>query len=71
MIRMIAVFFACLISASPQETPASASGLQMSIGTEQVSLGIEGMPLKLTVIALTITNTGDSPHFARRRVGLQ
>jgi hypothetical protein len=62
MIRTIAVFFVCLLSASSQEAPASGSGLQVSISTEQVSLGIEGMPRKLTVIAVTIVNPGDSPR---------
>jgi hypothetical protein len=57
MIRMIAAFFACLISISGQE-----SGLQLSIGTEQISLGIDGMPRTLTVIAVTISNPGDSPQ---------
>jgi hypothetical protein len=32
----------------------------MSIGTEQLPLGIEGLPSKLTVIAVTIDNPGDS-----------
>jgi hypothetical protein len=62
MIRMIVVFFACLFSASSQETPASPSGLQVSVGTEQLSLGIDGVPRDLTVIAVTISNPGDSPQ---------
>ncbi len=57
MIRIIAVFFACLISISGQE-----SGLQLTIGTEQISLGIDGVPRKLPVIAVTISNPGDSPQ---------
>jgi hypothetical protein len=57
MIRIIAVFFACLISISGQE-----SGLQLTIGTEQISLGIDGVPRKLPVIAVTISNPGDAPQ---------
>ncbi len=38
------------------------SGLQLSIATEQVSLGIDGVPRKLQVIAVTISNPGDSPQ---------
>ena len=57
MIRIIAAFFLCLISVSAQD-----SGLQLTIGTEQISPGIEGIPRKLTVIAVTISNPGDSPQ---------
>ena len=57
MIRIIAAFFLCLISVNAQ-----VSGLQLSIGTEQISPGIEGLPRTMTVIALTITNPGDSPQ---------
>src|SRR5258707_324419 len=56
MIRITVVFFACVMAASAQN-----SRLQLSIGTEQVSPGIEGMPRTLAVIAVTITNPGDSP----------
>jgi hypothetical protein len=55
MIRIVAVFFACLMAASAQE-----SGLQLTIGTEQISPGIAGVPRQLAVIALTIANPGDS-----------
>ena len=57
MIRIVAAFFACLMSISGQE-----SGLQLTIGTEQISPGIEGSPRQLTVIAVTISNPGDSPQ---------
>lgn len=57
MIRIVVLFFACLISASAQD-----SGLQLTIGTEQISLGIDGVPRKLPVIAVTISNPGDSPQ---------
>jgi hypothetical protein len=57
MVRIIAAFFLCLVSVSAQE-----SGLQLTIGTEQIAPGIEGMPRKLTVIAVTTTNPGDSPQ---------
>jgi hypothetical protein len=57
MIRILAVFFVCLISISAQD-----SGLQVSIGTEEVALGVEGLPWKLRVIAVTITNPDDSPQ---------
>jgi hypothetical protein len=57
MIRIIALFFALLILANAQD-----SGLQLSISAEQISPGIEGMPRTLKVIALTITNPGDSPQ---------
>lgn len=55
MIRIIALFLACLMAIGDQD-----SGLQLAIGTEQISPGIEGMPRTMTVIALTISNPGDS-----------
>lgn len=55
MIRVIALFFLCLIPVGAQDP-----GLQVSIATEQVSPGIEGMARTLTVIAVTITNPGNS-----------
>ena len=57
MLRIITLVFACLMSASAQN-----SNLQLTITTEQVSPGIEGMPRQLTVIAVTISNPGDSPQ---------
>ena len=57
MIRIIVLFFAFLISISGQE-----SGLQLTIGTEQITLGIDGVPRKLAVIAVTISNPGDVPQ---------
>jgi hypothetical protein len=62
MIRIIVVFFACLLLVSAQETRESLPELQVSIGVEQVSPGIEGMSRKLAVIAVTIVNPGDSPR---------
>jgi hypothetical protein len=58
MIRIIAIFFACMASAGSQEVPAPAPAVQISITTEMKKVGIGGEEIR--VIALTITNTGDS-----------
>ena len=69
MIRIMVVFFACLFSASSQETPAPSTGPQsIHIRTKRLSLGIDGVPRDLTVITLvTHQQSGECATTTDRR----